>query len=103
MPGRLFQGELVLVALDSADQDSEQFNDPEVLDITRKQNRHLAFGKGIHFCLGAPLARLEGEIAISTLLSRMPDLQLNIDPEKLEWRPGMLMRGLKHYLYHFEV
>ncbi|WP_010532371.1 cytochrome P450 family protein [Lentibacillus jeotgali] len=89
------KGELVLVALDSADRDPDQFKDPNVLDVTRQQNRHLAFGKGIHFCLGAPLARLEGGIAFNTLLRRMPDLRLNTDPESLQWRPGMLMRGLK--------
>ncbi|WP_163526137.1 cytochrome P450 family protein [Halobacillus ihumii] len=89
------KGDHVIVALDSANRDPEQFDDPDVFDITRGKSKHLAFGKGIHFCLGAPLARLEAEVAVTTLLRRMPDLQLNTTPEKLEWRPGMLMRGLK--------
>ncbi|GAB4074153.1 cytochrome P450 [Barrientosiimonas marina] len=90
------RGDHVLVALDSADHDPEHFDDPDVFDIKRESNsKHLAFGKGVHFCLGAPLADLEGEIAITTLLRRMPDLQLDTEPEKLQWRPGMLMRGLK--------
>ncbi|WP_079530028.1 cytochrome P450 family protein [Halobacillus hunanensis] len=89
------KGDHVIVALDSANRDSEQFEDPDVFDITRGKSKHLAFGKGIHFCLGAPLARLEAEVAVTTLLRRMPGLQLNTTSEKLEWRPGMLMRGLK--------
>lgn len=89
------KGDLVLVAIDSADRDPEQFEDPDVFDITRGKSRHIAFGKGIHFCLGAPLARLEAEIAISTLLRRLPELRLSKDPETLQYRPGMLIRGLK--------
>jgi cytochrome P450 len=68
------KGEMVFVALSSANRDGSHFTDPTTFDITRKVNDHLAFGKGIHFCMGAPLARLEGEIAISTLLRRMPAL-----------------------------
>ncbi|GGH84602.1 cytochrome P450 [Pullulanibacillus pueri] len=88
------KGDLILIALDSANRDPEQFQSPETFDITRKYNRHLAFGKGIHYCLGAPLARLEGEIAINALIKRMPNLQLNTDSESLQWRPGILIRGL---------
>ncbi|OMF61365.1 cytochrome P450 [Paenibacillus sp. FSL R5-0766] len=89
------QGELVIVALDSANQDEEQFNNPDIFDITREKSSHLAFGKGIHLCLGAPLARLEGEIAVSTLLNRFPNMQLQADVDELEWRPGMIVRGVK--------
>ena len=89
------RGEMVLVVLASADHDPERFEDPDDLDITRADNKHLAFGKGIHFCLGAPLARMEGQIAINTLLRRMPDLRLKDPPEFLIWRPGLLLRGLK--------
>ncbi|HEX6923264.1 MAG TPA: cytochrome P450, partial [Bacillales bacterium] len=89
------KGDLVLIALDSADRDPEQFEDPDVFNIKREYNRHVAFGKGIHFCLGAPLARLEGEIAINTLLSRMPELRMATDSENLQWRSGLLLRGLK--------
>jgi cytochrome P450 len=59
------------------------------------ENKHVAFGKGIHHCLGAPLARMEGQIAIGTLIERMPNLRLKGSPESLSWRPGMVLRGLK--------
>jgi len=89
------KGEMVMVVIAAADHDPERFADPEALDIARPDNRHLAFGKGIHFCLGAPLARLEGQIAIGTLLRRMPDLRLKEQAEALSWRPGMVLRGLQ--------
>ncbi|WP_145148189.1 cytochrome P450 [Paenibacillus xylanexedens] len=89
------QGELVIVALDSANRDEQQFKDADVFDITREKSSHLAFGTGIHLCLGAPLARLEGEIAVSTLLNRFPNMQLQADVNELEWRPGMIVRGVK--------
>lgn len=89
------QGELVIVALDSANRDEQQFKDADVFDITREKSSHLAFGTGIHLCLGAPLARLEGEIAVSTLLNRFPNMQLQTDVNELEWRPGMIVRGVK--------
>jgi cytochrome P450 len=89
------RGEMVMVVIASADHDPDRFQDPDALDITRADNKHLAFGKGIHFCLGAPLARMEGQIAINTLLHRMPNLRLKYSPESLTWRPGMVLRGLK--------
>ncbi|WP_434750961.1 cytochrome P450 family protein [Paenibacillus amylolyticus] len=92
---QIAKGELVVVALDSANRDEEQFKDPDVFDITREKSAHLAFGKGIHLCLGAPLARLEGEIAVSTLLNRFPNMRLQNDVDTLEWRPGMIVRGVK--------
>lgn len=88
------RGELVLAALASANRDETQFERPDVLDIGREKNKHLAFGMGIHFCIGAPLARLEGRIAISTLLARLPDLRLAVPPSRLVWRPAMVLRGL---------
>jgi cytochrome P450 len=91
------QGDMMLVALSSANRDSSQFEEPDTFDITRKVNDHIAFGKGIHYCLGAPLARLEGEIAINALLQRLPEIRLNTDLELLEWRPGMIIRGLKAF------
>src|SRR5215204_4508352 len=89
------RGEMVLVVIAAADRDPERFQDPDALDIARLGNRHLAFGKGIHHCLGAPLARMEGQIAIGTLLSRMPELRLKEPYESLAWRPGMVLRGLQ--------
>ena len=89
------RGEQVLVVLASANRDATQFPDPDELDITRANNRHLAFGFGAHFCLGAPLARLEGQIAIPALLSRLPSLKLAVAPEKLRWRATPTVRGLE--------
>jgi cytochrome P450 PksS len=89
------RGELVLAAIGSANRDERQFPDPDTLDLGREPNRHLAFGQGIHYCLGAPLARLEGQIAITTLLRRLPDLRLAVDPGSLRWRRGLMLRGLE--------
>jgi cytochrome P450 len=88
------KGEMVMVVIAAADHDPERFPEPDTLDIARADNKHLAFGKGIHHCLGAPLARMEGQIALGTLLRRMPDLRLKGSPESLTWRPGMVLRGL---------
>ncbi len=90
------RGDLVLVSLAGANRDEQEFLAPDALDITRQDNHHLAFSKGIHYCLGAPLARLEGQIAINTLLHRLPHLRLRIDPEMLAWRPGAMILGLHH-------
>lgn len=89
------RGELVVVALNSANRDPEKFDDPEIFDISREKSPHLAFGTGIHHCLGAPLARLEGKIAIGKLLQRFPNLRLRIPESELVWRPGMIVRGVK--------
>jgi len=88
------KGEMVFVSLIAADTDPQQFPDPEVLDIMRQENQHVAFGKGIHYCLGAPLARLEGQIAIGTLLQRLPNLRLAREPEQLTWNQNPILRGL---------
>ncbi|WP_276207683.1 cytochrome P450 family protein [Paludifilum halophilum] len=93
---RIPKGDMVLVVLASANRDENRFDEPDRFDITRGANRHIAFGMGIHYCLGAPLARLEGEIAVNTLLQRMPDLRFGVDPKTLKWRPSYLMRGLIH-------
>ncbi len=89
------RGELVLAAIGSANRDERQFEDPDTLDITRDPNKHLAFGKGIHHCLGAPLARMEAQIAIDTLLRRFPNLRLAVTPESLQWHRGLFLRGLE--------
>jgi cytochrome P450 PksS len=89
------RGETVLPVIASANRDERQFVNPDMLDITREPNRHLAFGLGTHFCLGASLARLEGQIAIDTLLRRSPNLRLGVRPDELRWRGGLLLRGLE--------
>jgi cytochrome P450 PksS len=89
------RGGLVLAVIGSANRDERQFEDPDALDITRDPNRHLAFGRGgVHHCLGAPLARMEGQIAISALLRRFPHLRLAVAPETLRWRRGLFLHGL---------
>ncbi len=88
------RGEVVFVSLIAANTDPQHFAHPEVLDSARQENQHVAFGKGIHFCLGAPLARLEGQIAIGTLLRRLPHLRLASDLEHLTWTQSPIMRGL---------
>jgi cytochrome P450 len=89
------RGATVFAVIASANRDERQFPDPDALDLTREPNRHLAFGQGIHYCLGAPLARLEGQIAINTLLRRAPELRLAVPPESLRWRRGLVLRGLQ--------
>ena len=89
------RGDLVRVVLTSANRDKEQFIRPDTLDIQRDNNKHLAFGLGIHYCLGAPLARLEGRIALQTLFHRLPTLRLSHPLLQLEWRSGVLFRGIK--------
>ncbi|QBD82564.1 cytochrome P450 [Ktedonosporobacter rubrisoli] len=88
------KGEKVYISLSAANLDPHQFPRPDVLDITRQKNPHLAFGKGIHFCLGAPLARLEGQIALETVLRRLPQLSLVDDPERLTWNHNLFLRGV---------
>ena len=89
------RGELVLAVIGSANRDAKYFDNPDTLDITRENNKHLAFGQGIHYCVGAPLARLEGQIAVNTLIQRMPDLHLSIASDQLRWRGGFILRGLE--------
>ncbi|MEX2985821.1 cytochrome P450 [Streptomyces sp. C36] len=92
---RIAEGDPVLVVLAAADRDPERFADPDTLDLSRRDNQHLGYGHGIHYCLGAPLARLEGQTALATLLRRLPDLRLAADPDDLRWRGGLIMRGLR--------
>ncbi|BBH66363.1 cytochrome P450 hydroxylase [Actinoplanes sp. OR16] len=87
-------GEPVVIVLLSANRDEDRFPDAGTLRLDRAQNPHLAFGHGIHYCLGAPLARLEAQIAFTQLMDRHPDLRLAVPAEDLRWRPGLLLRGL---------
>ncbi|HYT32281.1 MAG TPA: cytochrome P450, partial [Thermoanaerobaculia bacterium] len=80
------RGALVYAVLSSANRDDRQFANPDAVDITREPNRHLAFGLGIHYCVGAPLARLEGQIAFDTLLRRVSSLRLAVGSDALRWR-----------------
>jgi cytochrome P450 PksS len=90
----ILKGDLVLAVIASANRDERHFQDPDRLDITREPSKPLAFGQGVHFCLGAPLARLEGRIAIGALVDRWPQLRLGVAPSALRWRPGLTVRGL---------
>ena len=87
------KGDNVVLLLGAANRDPDQFPDPERLDITRDDDRHLAFGYGIHFCLGAPLARVEGQIALSTLVRRFEGLELRT--ELPEYKENIVLRGLR--------
>src|SRR5215208_251279 len=93
---RIPRGELVLAVLGSANRDDRHFEDPDVLYLARDPNRHLAFGRGgVHHCLGAPLARMEGQVALSALLRRFPGARLAMAPDILRWRRGLFLRGLE--------
>ncbi|MDF6017937.1 cytochrome P450 [Streptomyces sp. JH34] len=89
------QGETVLVALGSGGRDADRYPDPDTFDIRREAQGHLAFGHGIHFCLGAPLARMEGRIAIRALLERCPGLVRDPEGGEPDWLPGLLLRGVR--------
>ncbi|MEU7783239.1 MULTISPECIES: cytochrome P450 [unclassified Amycolatopsis] len=89
------EGEFVLVSLLGANRDAERYPEPDRLDITRAAGGHLAFGHGIHYCVGAPLARLEAEIALGGLIARFPELALDAKPDELVYRPSSLVHGLE--------
>jgi hypothetical protein len=91
----------VMAVMAAANRDPQRFPEPDTLDLTRRDNRHLAFGWAAHFCFGAPLARMEGQIAFTTLLRRLPGLAL--DPEPLTWRENLGLRGLKSLPVSFAV
>jgi cytochrome P450 len=90
---RIPEGDAVIAVMGAANRDPERFSDPDHLDLGREDNRHLAFGWAAHFCFGAPLARMEGQIAFETLLARFPKIALAPD-EAIEWRPNLGLRGL---------
>ncbi|WP_181775787.1 cytochrome P450 family protein [Amycolatopsis pittospori] len=87
-------GDTVMLAVASAHRDGSRFPDPDVLDVHRTENPHVGFGHGPHFCLGAPLARLELETGLGMLLKRFPGMRLAVAPEELRWRPSFRTRGL---------
>lgn len=88
-------GDVVIASLIGANHDPAVFDNPEEFDITREPNRHIAFGHGIHYCVGAPLARLEGVVAIQSLIQRFPDLQLAVAPDELQWSKSILLHGMQ--------
>lgn len=96
----IFEGQVVTAYIGAANRDPAQFPDPDHLEITRQENRHVGFGFGPHFCLGGALARLEGQIAIGTVIARLPGLQLEAPlsaegrPETFPWRDNPIFRGL---------
>ncbi len=90
----LRRGDGLIAIVASANRDPDRFPEPDSLDLDREDTKHVAFGRGSHYCLGAPLARLEGEVAVSTLLRRLPDLRLAVPQDELTWRPVPLFRAL---------
>jgi cytochrome P450 len=88
-------GQSVLLGLASARRDPRQFTDPDTLDLARSPNPHLSFGAGTHYCLGAPLARLQVSAAVATVLRRFPRLALAVPADELCWRPTFRSRGLQ--------
>jgi cytochrome P450 PksS len=89
------RGALVYVGLASADRDAAFFPDPDCFDVARQPNRHLAFGDGLHFCLGSALARMEAQIAIAAFVDRFPRVRLATGPARLKWKGGATLRGLE--------
>ena len=85
----------MIAIVGASDRDPDRFEDPHRLDVQREDMRHLAFGRGSHYCLGAPLARLEAVIALETLSRRLPELRLAVTPDELEWRPTPGFRRLE--------
>ncbi|MGC5660283.1 cytochrome P450 family protein [Micromonospora sp. WMMD723] len=87
-------GDLVMVSLHAANRDDAAFADADRFLMNRERNPHLSFGYGIHFCMGAPLARMEAQVAIGDFLARFPQARLAVDADAIEWHPGLLTRGL---------
>jgi cytochrome P450 len=91
---RIPRGDMVLLAIAAADRDPHRFPDPDRLDVGADPG-HLAFGHGMHYCLGAPLARLEGQVAFTALLTRLPNVALAAREDQLRWSSGGVLRGLR--------
>ncbi|MEU9086110.1 cytochrome P450 [Streptomyces sp. NPDC048357] len=100
---RIEKGHPVLLSLASANRDQAKFKEADHFDVARSDNGHVAFGRGAHFCLGAPLARLEGRIAFDGLLRRLPGLALAVPPEQLRWQRSLTIRGLESLPVTFDA
>lgn len=101
MGGQLIpRGSVLWLALASANRDESAFENADQLDITRQPNKHVAFGNGVHYCLGAPLARLEGKIALQGIVACFPDMRLAVPAHTLQWRTAINVRGLKALPIH---
>ena len=92
---RIRRGDVILPVIASANRDAQKFAEPDRLDVARKPNPHLAFGDGVHYCLGSHLAKMEAEIAFGCLLRRLPKLSLACPAHELRWRAAPVVRGLK--------
>jgi len=97
---KILKRQAVIAVFAAANRDPERFPDPDKLDLRRTDNRHVAFAWGAHYCFGAPLARMEGQIAFETMLRRLPNIQL--EPQQLVWRENLGLRGLKSLLVTFD-
>ena len=96
----LKKGQRVYSMLNAANRDPRRFDDPDRLDIARQNNRHIAFGYGIHFCVGAPLARMEARFALKAMMERMTDIELGGTPPV--WRDSLVLRGMSSLPIRFK-
>jgi cytochrome P450 len=90
---RIERGQQVALAIGAANRDPARFDDPDAFEVARRDNHHIAFGFGIHYCFGAPLARLQAQIVVRALIDRMPSIGL--EDASVSWRPNIVLRGLQ--------
>jgi cytochrome P450 len=96
------RGDMLLVSFAAANRDPARFTEPAAFRLGRPTG-HLAFGHGVHYCLGAPLARMEADVAIRTVLTRVAGISLAVPESELQWRPGLLMHGVRHLPVSFQL